>query len=118
LRREIWLSVLGGFGASALDLAEEILDEYERHRRANYALFQEVPSLLQQLADSYQLAVITNGPTEGQREKLTVTGIAPYFDLLLTSNDLGVGKPDPFIFVMLSTSFASSHPGPGMWAIA
>jgi putative hydrolase of the HAD superfamily len=98
LRREIWLQVLGAFGASALDLAEEILDEYEGHRRANYAVFQEVPPLLQQLAGSYQLAVITNGPSEGQREKLTVTGIALYFDVILTSNDLGVGKPDPAIF--------------------
>jgi putative hydrolase of the HAD superfamily len=84
--------------AAAMDLVEEILDAYETHRRANYTVFQEVPSLLQDLAGTYRLAVITNGPSEGQREKLNVTGIARYFDLILTSNDIGIGKPDAAIF--------------------
>jgi putative hydrolase of the HAD superfamily len=98
LRREIWLAVLRSLGAGAVELVEEILDAYERHRRANYAVFEEVPSLLQGLAARYQLAVITNGPSEGQREKVAVTGIEGYFDLILTSNDIGIGKPDPAIF--------------------
>jgi putative hydrolase of the HAD superfamily len=98
LRRETWLSVLAPLGPSAVGLVEEILDAYETHPRANYTVFQEVPFLLRDLAGTYQLAVITNGPSEGQREKLTVTEMAGYFDLILTSNDIGIGKPDAAIF--------------------
>jgi putative hydrolase of the HAD superfamily len=44
------------------------------------------------------LAVITNGPSEGQREKLDITGLTPFLDLVVVSSDLGVGKPDAAIF--------------------
>jgi putative hydrolase of the HAD superfamily len=98
LRLAIWRAVIQDFVASPTDLADEILDIYERHRRANYACFPEVLPLLERLSSDYAMAVITNGPSEGQREKLAVTGLDRYFQLVVTSNDIGVGKPDRAIF--------------------
>ena len=45
-----------------------------------------------------RVAVITNGPSEGQREKLDITGLTPLLDLVVVSGDLDVGKPDAAIF--------------------
>lgn len=98
LRLAIWRTVLEELGLATRVLAEEILDVYEQHRRANYSCFPEVPELLQRLEGRHPLAVITNGPSEGQREKLAVTALDRYFRLVLTSNDIGVGKPDAAIF--------------------
>jgi putative hydrolase of the HAD superfamily len=98
LRLAIWRAVLAEFQPPLIGLAEEILDIYERHRRANYSCFPEVVPLLERLAGFYPLAVITNGPSEGQREKLAVTDLDRYFQLVVTSNDIGVGKPDRAIF--------------------
>lgn len=55
--------------------------------------------LLRQLQSRYRLAVITNENTRTQLRKLSI--IDPHgdlFDFLLTSEELGVAKPDPRIF--------------------
>jgi putative hydrolase of the HAD superfamily len=98
LRLTIWRAVLAEFRPPLIGLAEEILHIYEGHRRANYSCFPEVVPLLERLASVYPMAVITNGPSEGQREKLAVTGLDRYFQMVVTSNDIGVGKPDQAIF--------------------
>jgi HAD superfamily hydrolase (TIGR01549 family) len=98
LRLAVWQTVLDGCGVDAPGLAGDVVDAYERHRRQTYACFADARPVIQRLKQRLRLAVITNGPSEGQREKLDVTGLTPLFDLVVVSSDLGVGKPDAAIF--------------------
>src|ERR1019366_10183293 len=42
-----------------------------------------------------QIAVLSNGNQEQQEQKLSRTGLGRYVDVVLTSDLLGVAKPDP-----------------------
>lgn len=47
---------------------------------------------------NYRLALITNGPSNAQWEKVRKLHVQPYFDCLLVSADLPWEKPNPNIF--------------------
>ncbi len=42
--------------------------------------------------------MITNGAPDLQRAKLEGAGLAPHFDIIVVSGEVGVGKPDPRVF--------------------
>jgi putative hydrolase of the HAD superfamily len=46
----------------------------------------------------YQLGIITNGKSEGQRDKIRALGIEHFFDCIVASGDIDIKKPDPRIF--------------------
>ena len=48
--------------------------------------------------EKVRLACITNGRDFFQRNKLDALNLTQYFDLILTSGEFGVKKPDPIIF--------------------
>ena len=72
----------------------EFLEIYE----ASWRLFDDVIPALDALQDR-PLGVITNGTNLQQRGKLERMGIVDRFTVILTSEAVGVGKPDPRIFV-------------------
>jgi len=45
-----------------------------------------------------QIAVLSNGDQGQQEEKVSRTGLSRYIDVVLTSDHLGVAKPDPRVF--------------------
>ena len=55
--------------------------------------------LLEGLAGRHRLGIIANQPP-GTSERLEGYGLAHYFDVCLSSGDVGVSKPDPAIFHM------------------
>lgn len=56
-------------------------------------------ALLQRLrADGYRLALITNGPSAAQWEKVRRLNVARLFDVVIVSGDLAWEKPDRRIF--------------------
>jgi FMN hydrolase / 5-amino-6-(5-phospho-D-ribitylamino)uracil phosphatase len=61
--------------------------------RHQVTLFPDVHATLEQLANHYQLAVITNGNADVRR-----LGLAEYFKFALCAEELGIGKPDPLPF--------------------
>lgn len=61
-------------------------------------LFEGCVELLEYLNPKYSLHIITNGFKDVQRNKLTNSGIAHFFDTVTTSEDIHVKKPDPKIF--------------------
>ena len=83
----------------ALDvLFEEYRDRYVRHWR----LFDDVlPALRRLRAKGIPVALLTNGQSGQQHEKVRRTGLAPYVDLLLTVADVPAPKPDPRAFATL-----------------
>ncbi|NNC94574.1 MAG: noncanonical pyrimidine nucleotidase, YjjG family [Chitinophagales bacterium] len=54
--------------------------------------------LLNYLNESYDLHIITNGFREIQFRKLSHSGILPYFENIIVSEDVGKHKPHPKVF--------------------
>ncbi|OIQ37956.1 MAG: noncanonical pyrimidine nucleotidase, YjjG family [Bacteroidetes bacterium MedPE-SWsnd-G1] len=63
----------------------------------NY-LFEGTHELLTYLKTKYKLHIITNGFNEVQNKKLENSGIRKYFDQIITSEEVGVKKPNPKVF--------------------
>lgn len=62
--------------------------------------FDDTAETLEYLKGKYLLGVVTNGSVATQNRKVEKAGITEYFDLILTSQEAGVLKPDPRIFMM------------------
>ena len=80
--------------ADAERLADAYYVQYPRQR-------QTVPgalALLQALRPHYRIGIITNNRTAEQADKLRFLGMTDVVDALITSEDVGVAKPDPRIF--------------------
>lgn len=50
------------------------------------------------LAEKYPLALVTNGIAAVQRRRFSASPITSYFQTVVISEEVGVGKPDPRIF--------------------
>ncbi len=79
-------------------LSHEIAQEYVTMRPERAYLFPNAIQALSYLNNKYHLHIITNGFEEVQFQKLKITGIDKYFKNVITSEEAGVKKPDPFIF--------------------
>lgn len=69
------------------------LDAYER----GWKLFPDVIDCLNSL-DEYRMAVLSNGDSLQQRQKLKKTGIEDYFEEIVISGDIGIHKPAKGVF--------------------
>ncbi len=61
-------------------------------------LFEGTIDLLEYASKKYELHIITNGFEEVQDLKLEKAGIKKYFNQIITSESVGVKKPNPIIF--------------------
>ncbi|SDF35056.1 putative hydrolase of the HAD superfamily [Mucilaginibacter pineti] len=61
-------------------------------------LFPHAHETLTYLQSKYTLHLISNGFKESQAIKIAGTNLAPYFQHIIISEDVGVNKPDPAIF--------------------
>ena len=61
-------------------------------------LFEHTFEILDYLKKKYQLHIITNGFEEIQIKKMENSKILSYFDLIVTSESVGVKKPNPKVF--------------------
>lgn len=84
-------------GADATDdEADEIFSGYlSRYERAWRAFDDAVPALRRVRDAGLVVAVLTNGESAHQRSKLDRTGLAEHLDVVVASDDLPAGKPDP-----------------------
>lgn len=97
-RRAVWSSLLERFGAGHTDLCGRLDECFRREMEGGVEVFPDVAGALERLSARYRLAVITNGLPLAQRRKLERLGMAHYFEELVASAEVGVGKPDPEIF--------------------
>ncbi|WP_426058984.1 HAD family hydrolase [Hymenobacter sp. B1770] len=76
--------------------------EFVRVNQANYPLLRQpvagALALLQALKPHYRIGVVTNNRTAEQVEKVEFLQMTGLVDALITSEDVGVAKPDPRIF--------------------
>jgi putative hydrolase of the HAD superfamily len=85
-----------------LDLSEgegeELAERFARERRKLQRLMPDARETLARLKPAFKLGLLTNGAPDLQREKLAASGLAPFFDAIAISGELGIGKPDAEIF--------------------
>jgi len=97
-RRDAWTNALAVHGVDDPDLGAELAERYPAERRKVHRVFPDVLPALETLIPDFRLAIVTNGDSGLQREKLAGAGLTSYFDAVVVSGDVGVRKPDPAPF--------------------
>lgn len=97
-RLETWTAALEAHGIRDRELARELAERFPEERRKSQAVNADAEPVLRALRPHYALAVVTNGFSDLQREKLESARLAPFFDVVLVSAELGYCKPDPRVF--------------------
>jgi putative hydrolase of the HAD superfamily len=97
-RREAWRLALADQGIDDAALAQELGERFGVERRARHRTHADARPALDALAGEHLLAVVTNGASCLQREKLAASGLAERFHAVVVSGDLGAGKPDAAVF--------------------
>ena len=79
-------------------LINKLADDYIENLANFNHLFEGTFELLDYLKEKYTLHIITNGFEEIQSKKLKNSKIDHYFDQIITSESVGVKKPNPKVF--------------------
>ncbi len=96
---EAWRRTLRVCGCNDESVAQLASETVSKLGRDAYRLFEDVQPLLG-VAKKAQvpLALITNGASDTQREKLRALDLERWFDVVVISGEVGVRKPDPSAF--------------------
>jgi putative hydrolase of the HAD superfamily len=97
-----------------------LLADFESHFHVCAVPFHGLSELLYGLvARNWQLGLVTNGKTRVQQPKIDALGIRSFFGTILVSEEQGIRKPDPEIYLRAvqnlqvspeSTIFIGDHP--------
>lgn len=87
-------------------LAQDLVKIYGKERRKTLKPFSDALCVLSSLCRKYSLSLVTNGPSDVQREEIEDLQIAEYFDHIIIAGEVGYAKPDPRIFNLLITKYA------------
>lgn len=96
-RTTVWETALRACGlepGSAPVLAETFRVEW----RGRHSAYPETAEVLRSLQGEYAVHLLTNGPADLQREKIDRAGLGEFFDGILISGEMGIGKPDERFF--------------------
>ena len=98
LRRERFLLTMQDYGIDDFQLAEDFGLAYIEESPYKTELFPFSFEVLEYLKEKYILHIITNGFEEVQHIKLEASKLDVYFDVIITSEQVGVKKPNSKIF--------------------
>jgi putative hydrolase of the HAD superfamily len=73
-------------------------EDYVRLSPTKTNLFEGSLKVLEYLQQRYQLHIITNGFKETTITKMNLSGLDPYFQNVIISEDVGINKPHPQVF--------------------
>jgi putative hydrolase of the HAD superfamily len=79
-------------------LIDKLATEYIENLAEFNHLFEGTFELLDYLKEKYTLHIITNGFEEIQSKKMVNSNLYHYFDQIITSESVGVKKPNPKVF--------------------
>jgi putative hydrolase of the HAD superfamily len=84
------------------ELDHHLFEAYRSEKRSGIErlrLFDDSVATLRDLRErGLRVGLLTNGPSELQRRKLAVTGIAPELEAIAISEEIGAAKPQPEAF--------------------
>ncbi|MFT5858779.1 MAG: putative hydrolase of the HAD superfamily [Flavobacteriaceae bacterium] len=99
LRTKRFKDTLAHFEVRSEELTLKMSDGYVNLSPHQTRLFPNTLETLESLKnDNYQLHIITNGFKEVQFIKLEKSGLLPYFDVILCSEEVGHNKPARIVF--------------------
>lgn len=101
LRTQRFLEAFELYGFSDIHFSRTFEEAYINQSPYQKTLISGTLELLNQLqeADHYKMHIITNGFNEVQHIKLKNSGLMSYFDVIMTSEQVGVTKPHAKIFM-------------------
>ena len=99
---------LEDFNIHDYKLAELFADEFIKRTPLKQHLMTDTIFVLDKLSLKYSMSIITNGFSESQQTKLSVSGIKKYFDHVFISEEVGFNKPDPRIFTHAMSKTATT----------
>lgn len=97
-RHQSWQQALESLGVGDNELASALDAMFEKERANANPWCEGGEEALKQLASSYRLGMVTNGIPDVQRTKIDATGLMQYFDAIVVSGELAIGKPQPEIY--------------------
>ena len=83
------------------DAADALAQTFASSRRRLQRLMPDAKETLTRLQRTCRIALLTNGDSGLQREKIAAFGLEKLFDAVAVSGEYGVGKPRPAIFHFL-----------------
>jgi HAD superfamily hydrolase (TIGR01549 family) len=99
--REAWRQTLQACGCTDESVAHRAFEQYRQFSRNAYRLFTDAVDLLAQVARTQlRIALVTNGPSDLQRDKLQFLGIENFFHAIVISGEISVAKPSPEPFLL------------------
>jgi len=98
LRAERFRSTFIELGVHPDQVPLQFEDDYVNRSPYKTHLFEDATEVLTYLQEKYTLHIISNGFKETTLTKMRVSGLNPYFDQVIISEDVGVNKPHPDIF--------------------
>jgi putative hydrolase of the HAD superfamily len=97
--REAWRRALKACGCHEDSAVEFAFSQYGRLARDAFRLYPDVGGFLDYAtAGGLRLGLVTNGPSDLQRDKIDAVAISRYIRAVIISGEHGVAKPDPAIF--------------------
>ena len=97
--REGWRRALRKCGVTDESVVERAARTHRRESCDAYRQFDDVGEFVASaMARGVPLALITNGARDSQRDKLSALGMDHWFEAVVISGEIGIGKPDPRIF--------------------
>lgn len=86
----------------AASMSDALNAEYMRRCNEEVCRYDDaLPALERLRAHGAALALLTDGPSDGQRTKLRCLGLEGAFDAVFISGETGHGKPDPCAFTQV-----------------
>jgi putative hydrolase of the HAD superfamily len=82
----------------ARPLTRELVDLWRETRLAALSVYPETVGVLEWLSGEVPLALVTNGLSKLQRDKLELTGLSEYFASVVVAEEVGAAKPDTAMF--------------------
>jgi putative hydrolase of the HAD superfamily len=107
-RYKSWQTALRRHGIDDTRLAAELAEIFPRLRGGKHVLYADTLQALALLSNKYTLGLLTNGAPDLQRKKIAGAGLGGYFDQVLISGDVGIGKPDRRVFEIMLTRLKAS----------
>ena len=86
------------FGIDELGTAKKMASDYIRISPTKTKLYPNAIEVIEELSKKYKLHILTNGFSEVQFIKVENSGLAPFFETIITSEMAGFQKPKPEIF--------------------
>ena len=91
-----------------IEAGEVLSGEFAATRRVRQRLLTGARDLMTTLSATFNLALLTNGAPDLQREKIRASGLEPFFKAIAVSGEHGIGKPKPEIFHRLLSELGVS----------